>query len=174
MKKPTDQRPDTTLNKSISEEVRRNRRRALLKSISGVGALSASQLPQQWARPIVDQVLLPVHASGSPYCAITCTVIAEYIPITTATIIVSGSGAPSFGVTIQFSGYLTCFRLPDNQTGSSSTSNEYSQPIPSSNVSSTVNIVTISGDGVEPSLCAVPITNVISNGPPFSVSSGID
>lgn len=42
-------------------------RRRLLKSISAVGgiAVSAKAIPGSWTRPVVDSVLLPVHAQTS-------------------------------------------------------------------------------------------------------------
>lgn len=45
-------------------------RRKLLKSIAaGSGAIVAGKsLPESWSRPVVDSVMLPVHAQTSPQC----------------------------------------------------------------------------------------------------------
>jgi hypothetical protein len=49
---------------------RNNSRRKLIKSVLGVGGaiVTASQLPRQWTRPIVESVLLPAHAQMSQTC----------------------------------------------------------------------------------------------------------
>jgi len=200
MKKPNDPNPDrnggtetnqpaasneTVLDKTISPDVRRARRRSLLKSISSVGALSASQLPQQWARPIVDQVLLPVHASGSPYCAVTCTVNAELIPeiavgttsvevadcsIGTLPCTTASQSTTVYFVTMNLTATMTCARSPDNQIGSTSTNATNSFTVTDSGTVASSNIFsTFSTEGVAPSLCQVPITELISNGPPVLV-----
>lgn len=46
---------------------RNNPRRKLIKSVLGAGCVivTASQLPRQWTRPIVESVLLPAHAQMS-------------------------------------------------------------------------------------------------------------
>ena len=45
-------------------------RRKLLKSIAaGSGAIvTGKSLPESWSRPVVDAVMLPVHAQTSPAC----------------------------------------------------------------------------------------------------------
>ncbi|HSH44009.1 MAG TPA: hypothetical protein VK973_17935 [Arenicellales bacterium] len=61
------------------DEARVSRRRALLGAISAAGVTGATQLPQQWARPVVDNVILPAHAQLSPAgtqsvsCDVVCT-----------------------------------------------------------------------------------------------------
>ncbi len=39
------------------------KRRALLGAISTAGVVGVAKLPSQWTRPVVDHVLLPVHAA---------------------------------------------------------------------------------------------------------------
>ena len=77
-------------------------RRDLLKilSVGGV-AISAKSLPEKWARPMVDSILLPAHAQMSPILPGSCTVD----PVTV--------NIPSFapfivaGTTVTFSGSST-------------------------------------------------------------------
>ena len=56
-------------------------RRKLLKSIAaGSGAVIAGKsLPESWSKPVVDSVILPVHAQTSPPTPCTpCLVAANY------------------------------------------------------------------------------------------------
>lgn len=55
-------------------------RRKLLKSIAaGSGAVIAGKsLPESWSKPVVDSVLLPVHAQTSPSPCTPCLVAATY------------------------------------------------------------------------------------------------
>jgi len=49
-----------------------NKRRNILKALTlGGGAVSLKALPEQWAKPVVDSVLLPVHA-GTSNCRSGC------------------------------------------------------------------------------------------------------
>lgn len=48
-----------------SETVRGRRRLLQVLSFGGVAA-AAKTLPDQWTKPVVDQVLLPAHAQMSP------------------------------------------------------------------------------------------------------------
>lgn len=59
---------DTDEKKKVSSaEEKQSGRRKLLKSVvAGGGAVTAAKmLPEQWARPVVDSVLLPSHAQTS-------------------------------------------------------------------------------------------------------------
>jgi hypothetical protein len=53
----------------MSDEKSNESRRKLLKSIAaGSGAIVAgNNLPESWSRPVVDGVMLPVHAQTSPF-----------------------------------------------------------------------------------------------------------
>lgn len=55
-------------------------RRKLLKSIAaGSGAVIAGKsLPESWSKPVVDSVMLPVHAQTSPSPCTPCLVAATY------------------------------------------------------------------------------------------------
>lgn len=67
------------------QSITRNKqsRRKMLKSIAaGSGAVVAgASLPDQWAKPMVDSVLLPAHAnaSGPASCAVGGSILATYI-----------------------------------------------------------------------------------------------
>lgn len=96
---------------------RRARRRALLGTISAAGLSGAVHLPKQWARPVVDHVLLPAHAQISGRCLLDCTATAALNFVTAAT-------DTSTGIVISFTSTLTvvCQRDSDNQTASASAS----------------------------------------------------
>lgn len=78
-----------------------SRRRALLGAISAAGVAGATQLPQQWSRPVVDNVILPAHAQLSPAgtqtvtCNVTCTdgFAYEYESISSSTSFVNFLGS---------------------------------------------------------------------------------
>lgn len=70
MKDKNDKQDSIMAKKSESDvnEVRsdRNRRNALKKLLAGSGAIVASQsIPEKWAKPVVDSVMLPGHAQTS-------------------------------------------------------------------------------------------------------------
>ena len=70
MKKKNDQQDSikATESENDANEVRsnRNRRNALKKLLAGSGAVVASQsIPEKWAKPVVDSVMLPGHAQTS-------------------------------------------------------------------------------------------------------------
>jgi hypothetical protein len=51
---------------SADATVDRGRRKAMCKIAVGVGALAGySMLPEQWTKPIIDQIVLPAHAGTS-------------------------------------------------------------------------------------------------------------
>ena len=57
----------------------RERRRALLATVSAAGVVGASKLPSQWARPVIDHAILPAHATSTLVtfttdCAVSCSV----------------------------------------------------------------------------------------------------
>jgi len=51
---------------AVGDTTSRGRRR-LLKALLGAGAVTtgATMLPREWATPVVDTVILPVHAGAS-------------------------------------------------------------------------------------------------------------
>lgn len=67
---------DTNSDTNTNQGDPKTSRRTLLKAISAAGVVGAAKLPEQWGRPVVDHVLLPAHAAGSPefLCALTCTI----------------------------------------------------------------------------------------------------
>jgi len=106
----------------------RHTRRALLAAISGVGIAGATRLPSQWSRPVVDHVLLPAHAAGSPFtitaCSLYCTEVASYA-ITTSP---SGGGVTIF--TLHITEGVICGRVPNGDT--TADTNTTSEVYPSS------------------------------------------
>jgi len=120
-KTPDTQTPRNDASNSEAHETdteRRAKRRALLTAISSASVLGASKLPNQWARPVVDHVLLPVHAAGSPAaadtlgCEISCTVTELF-----AGSIYSDSDPTVLIADDRIS--FTCFRLPAGSLASS-------------------------------------------------------
>lgn len=73
---------------TIATDVTRSgveRRRRALKALSGGSVLAAGGLlPDQWARPVIQTVLLPAHAQTSPIDA-TTTPIPSTTPVTPTT-----------------------------------------------------------------------------------------
>ena len=71
---------EKTPEKGKNQDITRNKqsRRKMLKSMAvGGGAVVAGKsLPDQWAKPMVDSVLLPTHAQTSPI-ELTCTLVAS-------------------------------------------------------------------------------------------------
>jgi hypothetical protein len=51
-------------------------RRRLLKSLAlGAGAATtATVVPKEWIKPVVDSVVVPLHAQGSPVLSMTCEI----------------------------------------------------------------------------------------------------
>jgi len=100
-----------------TEESQRQRRRALLTAISAAGVAGGTELPRQWARPIVDHVLLPAHAQTSLQaegCEVTCTL--ALLP----TFQTSDAGAGLVDVTLSIDFLATCEREPDGERVSAS------------------------------------------------------
>ena len=75
-------------------------RRKLLKSIAaGSGAVIAGKsLPESWSKPVVDSVILPVHAQTSPSPCTPCLVTALYC---------EGSGGSGITVDVAIDGTVT-------------------------------------------------------------------
>jgi len=99
-----------------AEEHQRQRRRALLAAISAAGVAGGAELPRQWARPVVDHVLLPAHAQTSPRdegCEFLCTI--EF-----GTKFESAFDLGTSFITLTLSGgtFATCERQPGGETAS--------------------------------------------------------
>jgi len=97
---------------SSNTEAKRAKRRALLGAISGAGMIGAAKLPGQWARPVVDHVLLPAHAQASP-CVFTCEIFGS-----ASTSVASADGTYFISFTIIFT--QACTRSPGGDSLSSS------------------------------------------------------
>jgi len=122
MTKPTDPVSRPKVENETQKTDRTTRRRALLGAISAIGA---SQLPGQWSRPVVDHVLLPVHAARSngsfdialTDCDITCTSAFTVFNVTDGDL---------SRITFTTTTAVTCLRQPggafDSASGSLSTS----------------------------------------------------
>jgi len=148
-------KPTGNQDRAAGEAGRRERRRALLSTISAIGAV---QLPTQWARPVVDHVLLPAHAQLSPGaledCAATCTQVA----VINRTI---NTAATPPEVTNAFTVEVTCARDPlgDTVSDSSSSSESFTAeliPIETSGLTS----FSISLAGAD--LCAGDVSELIT------------
>jgi len=81
---------------STDPKQRSNKRRRMLGMIAAGGGVLASQahLPQTWSRPVVESVVLPAHANGSP-TGTTTTAPTTQLSCSTMTCIVTGwAGGP--------------------------------------------------------------------------------
>lgn len=153
MKKTGIREPGSKNNQS--DDPRKTTRRALLGTISAIGAAGATQLPTQWTRPVVDHVVLPVHAQTSlEGCQVTCTQAA-----TQNVTIVTGGTAPV--VTQAFTIARTCERQPigDSASTSSSTSTSFTaQLLPITTSGSTSFSISLAGSD----LCTVDATDLFT------------
>lgn len=98
----SDSQVDNGATSSTDLKQRSNKRRKMLGMIAAGGGVLASQshLPQTWSRPVVESVVLPAHAAGSPTGSTTGTTTGTTAPTTqlscsTITCIVTGwAGGP--------------------------------------------------------------------------------
>jgi hypothetical protein len=75
--KPTDGRDRTDETRDERLQRRHRTRRDLLKTlVAGTGAAGAlATLPESWTKPVIDSVLVPLHAQASPLFTVTGNVV---------------------------------------------------------------------------------------------------
>ena len=124
---------DIKTKKANSEE--RGSRRCVLKGvvISGGAIIGMNSLPSKWVAPVIDAVILPVHAQTSD-CTTSCLVAATYC---------EGSGRSSITVVVSEDGSVEV----SHQNGTELTTvdacngGSYSVTVTSSGL----NVITLSG-----------------------------
>jgi len=102
----------------LDKDAPKARRRSLLKAISAAGVVGAAKLPKQWGRPVVDHVLLPAHAAGSPVdflCALTCTVQRAFAVAITRSSDATTGGNTTYPISVSYFVTVgaTCSRQTD-------------------------------------------------------------
>ena len=147
---------DRTNNKNSS---RLKTRRALLGGIAAAGA-AATRLPEQWQRPVVDHVLLPVHANLSAFtgtqCAVTFTenVFRE----------ISGTTTGSGTYTVTSTQFISASRDWDGAFESFSTSAAFTSFFSSGLSTSSTSFGSNSSQilsGASSSQCSRPLSNIL-------------
>jgi len=152
---------------------RRETRRALLATISGIGLAGAARLPSQWSRPVVDHVLLPAHAAGS--ATITACTLYCFDAVSYAITYFMSSGESITTFTLHLTNGRICERIPNaDSTSDTNTTSEIYNTSTASDSSffsyftfGTTGLVTTSSSSypLSPSDCMLP------SGGPFPLGS---